>query len=203
MKASPVARELQRTLLALALAVPLSGCWLLRPRGADGGSRLAAWRIERLAVVPFADATYQGVGGRVSSIVAEALAARLGAASVTSLTTTDPDIGFIGVGQAQRLGKGAGVQGLVVGQVLAHGETPAREAVRVVLGLRLLDATRGSIIWTRTVPGTVGVSATSPREAALDRATALAAKEFIDDLSAPAPDVSGRSPGLHDARRRP
>jgi hypothetical protein len=179
-------------LLATGVVLALPGCWWLRLAGRtpDGG-RLGAWRLERLGVVTFADATYQGVGPRVTRHFAQALADALGRERAVLVATTAPDVGFLGVGQAQRLGSVHRLHGLVTGQVLAHGVPAADADARVVVGVRLLDANRGSIIWSRTVAGRVGAPDAPTPEAGLELAAARAAKELIDDLLAP-PSDAGR-----------
>jgi hypothetical protein len=179
-------------LLATGMVLALPGCWWLQLAGRppDGG-RLAAWRLERLGVVTFADATYQGVGPRVARTFAQALADALGRERAVLVAAPPPDVGFLGVGQAQRLGGAHRLDGLVTGQVLAHGVSAADAHARVVVGVRLLDANRGSIIWSRTVAGRASVPDAPTPEAGLELSAARAAKELIDDLLAP-PSDAGR-----------
>jgi hypothetical protein len=145
--------------------------------------------MERLGVVTFADATYQGLGPHVTKLFARALAEALGDERVALLATTGADVGFVGVGQAQRLARPRQLHGLVTGQVLAHARGPS--GARAVVGVRLLDANRGSIIWSRTVTGRTGATDTSTPNADLDMACTRAAKELINDLLAPPPDAAG------------
>jgi hypothetical protein len=181
-----------RLLLATGMVMALPGCWWLRLAGpSPDGGRLGAWRLERLGVVTFADATYQGVGPRVAGHFAQALAEALGRERAVLVATIPPDVGFLGVGQAQRLGAAHRLDGLVTGQVLAHGVSAADADARVVVGVRLLDANRGSIIWSRTVAGRASAPDAPTPEAGLELAAARAAKELIDDLLAP-PSDAGR-----------
>ncbi|MEB3222310.1 MAG: hypothetical protein VKS61_09560 [Candidatus Sericytochromatia bacterium] len=181
-----------RPWFSATLLLSLTGCWWLRgvPAPPDG-SRLGAWQLSRLGVVTFADATYQDAGPRVGRLFAEALAASLGASRAVLLATGGADVGFIGVGQAQRLGTSHGVDGLVTGQVLVHGPEGEAPGASVVVGVRLLDANRGSIIWSRTVAGHAGAPEAATLDANLELAAARAAKELIDDLLAPPPDAAG------------
>ncbi|MEB3328850.1 MAG: hypothetical protein VKQ33_06420 [Candidatus Sericytochromatia bacterium] len=178
--------------LTAAMLLVLPGCWWLgaglRP---IAGSRLGAWGLERLGVVNFTDATYQGVGPRVAGLFAQALAGALGAGRVVWVVTSAPDVGLLGVGQARRLGGAHRLDGLVTGRVLAHSVTAPQAEARVVVGVRLLDANRGSIIWSLTVAGRAGVPDARTPEAGLELAAARAAKELIDDLLAPPPDAGG------------
>jgi hypothetical protein len=164
-----------------------SGCWWLS-RIFGPPTRLSAWSIERVGVVQFTDLTNHGAGKHVADVFRRELAAAWGEDRVRPVSGPDNAVGLIGIGQAQQLGKSNGVEALLTGQVLAFGRQPRSGRVWVSVSLRLLEAGRGSIIWSRNATGTTSVADdASPTafDAALDVATVLATKEFIHDLLAP------------------
>lgn len=188
-------------LACLLFAQATSGCWWMKPavpeRPEPPRSRLAAWSLARVGVVAFGDATHQAVGPRVAASFQRELARRLGEDRIVAVAGAAGDVGLLGVGQAQRLGKGHGVDGLVTGQVLFYAHQRRQGRVLVTVALRLLDANRGSIIWSRTATGQASIRDPSAPalDAAYDEATTRAAKEFIDDLLAPPPQAN--APGHH------
>lgn len=195
-------------LACLLVAHATGGCWWMRQpapeRPEPPRSRLAAWRFEKVGVVAFGDATHQAVGGRVAGAFRRELTRRLGEEHIVAVVGGGGDVGLLGVGQAQRLGKAFGVDGLVTGQVLSYAHQRRQARILVTVALRLLDARRGSIIWSRTASGAASIrdSSAPALDAAFDEATTRAAKEFIDDLLAPPPQAS--APGHHPSggRRR-
>lgn len=194
-------------MLALSAALALNGCWLWQkaaPKPPDPpGSRLAAWAIDRLGVVEFGDVTHQAVGMRHTTIFMRELGRRVGPERVTfagppaesTVGGRKEFIGLVGIGTARKLGATHHVAGLVAGNVLAHAWQRRQARVLVTVAVRLLDANRGSIIWSRTATGAASVrdASSTQLEAGFDEATTRAAKEFIDDLLASPPQA-------HDAR---
>ena len=191
--------------LACLLAIQATGgCWWMRQpapeRPEPPSSRLAAWRFDKVGVVAFGDATHQAVGPRVAGAFRRELEGRLGAGRIVAVEGSDADVGLLGVGQAQRLGRFFGVDGLVTGQVLSWAHQRRQSRILVTVALRLLDANRGSIIWSRTATGVASIRESSALalDAAFEEATTRAAKEFIDDLLAPPPQADRpgrRAPG--------
>lgn len=193
-------------LAAVLVAQAIAGCWWMKPAvpeaPAPPASRLAAWRFGKVGVVAFGDVTHQAVGGRVAGAFRRELAGRLGEEKVVAVEGGQADVGLLGVGQAQRLGRTFGVDGLVTGQVLFYAYQRRQARILVTVALRLLDANRGSIIWSRTATGAASIRDPSAPalEAAYDEATNRAAKEFIDDLLAPPSQAN--APGRRDPRGR-
>lgn len=196
----------RHVLAAVVVAQAVGGCWWMKPAAPEApappASRLAAWRFARVGVVAFGDVTRQAVGGRVAGLFRRELAGRLGEETVVAVEGERADVGLLGIGQAQRLGRAFGVDGLVTGQVLYYAYQRRQARILVTVALRLLDANRGSIIWSRTATGAASIRDPSAPalEAAYDEATTRAAKEFIDDLLAPPPQAS--APGDRGPRGR-
>jgi hypothetical protein len=183
-------------LLSLFLVLAPSGCWWLRQapppdRPNPSQARLAKWGVSRLAVVEFSDATRQNVGTRVADTFRNEMAIALGKEWVRLNTMTMPagpqPVGLIGVSQAQQLGRLNDVNGIVSGQVLAYHYQRKTGRVWVSVSLRLLETTRGTIIWSRNATGMASVRADQPitedeLNSGYNVAIRLAAKEFIHDL---------------------
>lgn len=177
-------------LLSLFLVLAPSGCWWLRQAPPDrptpAPARLAKWGVTRLAVVEFSDATRQQVGARVADAFRDELGTSLGTERVRLDPLTMPSgpqpIGLIGVSQAQQLGRLNDVNGLVSGQVLAYHYQRRTGRVWVSVSLRLLDTSRGTIIWSRNATGTALVRSEQELDSGYNVAIRLAAKEFIHDL---------------------
>jgi hypothetical protein len=179
---------MKRMVLVLGVALTTSGCWWL-DRFFQPPTRLAAWKVERIGVVPFSDGTATGAAPRVTEGFRLALARAIGPERVRTVTGLE---GLIGIGQAQQAGRSAGVDALLTGHMLAYGRQPRLGRVWVVVSLRLLEAGRGSIIWSRNATGTYPVGDEADPNAALDVATELAAKELTHDLLVPpTPDRPG------------
>ncbi|MEB3196031.1 MAG: hypothetical protein VKP62_02400 [Candidatus Sericytochromatia bacterium] len=174
-----------RAACAVALPLLLSGCWWLRvlPFHPHANTRVSQWGLNRLAVVDFADATFQGMGARVAAGFADELRQAFGPFAVVAIAGQGPDVGLLGIHQARRLGAQHHVDALLTGQVLAFRRADPVVGCELVVALRLLDANRGSIIWSRTADGRTGPALAVDQQD--QAATALAAKEFLDDLLAP------------------
>lgn len=177
-------------LLSLFLVLAPSGCWWLRQAPPDRPNpppaRLAKWGVTKLAVVEFSDATRQHVGARVADAFRDELAIALGKERVRHEHLMMPSgpqpVGLIGVSQAQQLGRLNDVNGLVSGQVLAYHYQRRTGRVWVSVSLRLLETSRGTIIWSRNATGTALVRSDQEINSGYDVAIRLAAKEFIHDL---------------------
>lgn len=200
--------------LALAAVLALSGCWLWQkatPQQPDPpGSRLAAWSLDRLGVVEFGDVTHQNVGMRHTMIFQRELGQRVGPDRIvfaappadTTAAQRKEYVGLVGIGTARKLGATHQVDGLVAGNVLAHAWQRRQARILVTVAVRLLDANRGSIIWSRTATGAASVrdASSAQLEAGYDEAITKAAKEFIDDLLASPSQARATRDG--DRRRR-
>lgn len=177
-------------LLSSLLAISTSGCWWLR-QGPAAPERpptaLAARGVSHLGVVTFGDATNQQLGDRVTDVFRLEMAQAVGKDWVRLQDLDEPPqgprpIGFIGVSQAQQLGKLNKVDALLSGQVLAYQWQRSLGRVWVSVSLRLLEATRGTIIWSRNATGTYPTRSSAELDAGFNEATHLAAKEFVHDL---------------------
>jgi hypothetical protein len=177
-------------LLSVTLAFTTSGCWWLRQEARTPErpvSKLASRGISTLGVVPFGDATLQHVGKHVSDVFRTTMVSAIGKEWVRQQDLIDPPggpkpIGFIGISQAQQLGRLNGVDGLLSGQVLAYEYQRPQGRVWVSVSLRLLEATRGTIIWSRYAKGTFPARTPAEKDDGFNAATHLAAKEFVHDL---------------------
>jgi hypothetical protein len=148
---------------------------------------LAARGIRHLAVVNFGDATNQQLGDRVAEVFRLEMAQAVGKEWIRLQDLDEPPqgprpIGFIGVSQAQQLGKLNQVDSLLSGQVLAYQWQPSLGRVWVSVSLRLLGAARGTIIWSRNATGTFPARSPAELDSGFNEATHLAAKEFVHDL---------------------
>ncbi|MNS21766.1 hypothetical protein D3C72_535360 [compost metagenome] len=174
----------------MTLAFTTSGCWWLRQEARTPErpvSKLAPRGISTLGVVPFGDATLQHVGTRVSEVFRTTMVTAIGKEWVRQQDLIEPPsgpkpIGFIGISQAQQLGRLNGVDGLLSGQVLAYEYQRPQGRVWVSVSLRLLEATRGTIIWSRNAKGTFPARTSAEKDDGFNAATHLAAKEFVHDL---------------------
>lgn len=165
----------------------VSGCWWLQRPKPEPPQALAEWGITRLAVVEFSDATHQNVGGRVTEVFRDELASALGKEWIRLEKLIEPGgprpIGLIGISQAQQLGRLNQVDGLLTGQVLAYQWQKRPDRVWVSVSLRLLETSRGTIIWSRNATGTAAVRHPRELDAGFNEAIHSAAKEFMHDLS--------------------
>jgi hypothetical protein len=172
------------------MALSTSGCWWLReaPPAKDRPPiGMAARGLSRLGVVTFGDATNQQLGSSVTAVFRQELATGVGKEWVRAEALDEPPlgprpVGFIGVSQAQQLGRLNRVDGLLSGQVLAHQYQRGLGRVWVSVSLRLLEANRGTIMKSGSATGTAPVRSPHDINASFDVATHLAAKEFIHDL---------------------
>lgn len=181
---------MKRLALLLVACTTLDGCaWLGRFfHGPEPISRLQAWNVHRLGVVKFADGTNQGAGDRVTRIFQATLAASLGSDNVR--LASGNDTGLIGVGQALKISRLLDVDALLTGQVVAFDPQPRQGRAWVSVSTRLLEAGRGSIIWSRNTTGHVPLS-----DLALNAATELAAKELLHDFTAGQATPEGNGDG--------
>ena len=177
-------------MLSSVLALATSGCWWFR-QGPPAPERppqgLTVRGISKLGVVPFGDATNQGVGPRVTRIFRQQMGDTIGKEWVRQTDLVEPPqgpraIGFIGVSQAQQLGRLNQVDGLLSGQVLAYHWQRSLGRVWVSVSLRLLEASRGTIIWSRNARGTFPARSPAELDDGFNEATHIAAKEFVHDL---------------------
>lgn len=172
------------------MALATSGCWWFRqepPAPERPSPGITVRGITRLGVVRFADATHQGVGQRVTEVFRQEIARTVGQDWVrpTELQAPPPSppaIGFIGISQAQTLGRLNQVDGLLSGQVQAYQWQPSLGRVWVSVSLRLLETSRGTIMWSRNAKGTFPARSPSELDEEFNAATHLAAKEFVNDL---------------------
>lgn len=186
-------------LLSTAMALATSGCWWLQkqpveqptptpmPTPSPPAHGLVAKGIITVGIVSFGDATNQGVGQRVAGVFRETLSAALGREWVRQHDLSEPPgaprpIGFIGISQAQQLGRLNQVDGLLSGQVLAYQWQRPQGRVWVSVSLRLLEAARGTIIWSRNAKGTFPARSPAELDHGFNEATHLAAKEFVHEL---------------------
>ena len=169
------------------MALASSGCWWLQQGPPAPPARLVERGISRLAVVEFGDATNQNAGKRVAEIFRQEMAQAIGKEWVRLHDLEEPPqgprpVGFIGVSQAQQLGRLNQVDGLVSGQVLAYHWQRPHERVWVSVSVRLLESRRGTIIWSRNATGTLPARSPAELNERINAATHLAAKEFVNDL---------------------
>ncbi len=178
--------------LVVVLSAGTTGCWNLRwfERGGNPGGRWGSWGLERVAVVRFADATSQSLGEAVARSFALVMGDVLGGSQVVR-----PDVitgsgflwvGFLGVGQLRELGQAQRVTGVLTGKVLAAERQRLYRRDFLHVSLRLMDARTGVIVWSRGVHSVqeyVDTQAeTRDFTLAIEKASYLAAKEFIHDL---------------------
>lgn len=176
-------------LLSSALALATSGCWWFRqePPAPERPSGITVRGISRLGVVTFGDATHQGAGKRVTEVFRQEIDRAIGRDWVRLTDLEEPPqspraIGFIGISQAQTLGRLNRVDGLLSGQVLAYHWQPSLGRVWVSVSLRLLETSRGTIMWSRNAKGTFPARSPAELDDGFNAATHLAAKEFVHDL---------------------
>lgn len=182
-------RRFHLVLLSGALALACQGCWWLRQEPPPPPGRLAEWNVRRLAVVAFEDATRQGVGPGVAEVFESEMAEALGKEWIRQAELNFPATGprpegLIGISQAQQLGRSNRVDALLSGQVVVYQWQRERGRVWVTVRLRLLETTRGTILWSQTATGTAPALKPTELNAGFNAATRLAAKELTDDLLA-------------------
>ena len=171
-------------LLSVVLAFSLTGCWWIHR---VPPARFNEWGIRRIAVVDFSDATHHEAGAQVAEVFRQELAEAVGKEWVRLETLDEPPgtghpVGLIGISQARALGRLNQVDALVSGQILAYQWQRKPGRVWVSVSIRLLETSRGTIIWSRNATGIAPAPSASNVNAGYNEAIKLAAKEFIHDL---------------------
>jgi hypothetical protein len=182
-------QQFSRTLHFILLIVPLAllpaGCWFFNGAQGPRESRLSAWKITRLAIVPFQDVTHQGVGFRVTKLFETQLNLAFGREGIRLRplqTKFQPLSGFLDRSQTKALGAQNQVNGIIDGRVVAYTWQKQQGRVWVSATIRLLETSHGSIRWARQVTGIAPVHSRKELNAGFNQATKHAVKEFIDDL---------------------
>lgn len=178
-------RDLLTRSLIIGILLLMPGCaaWFQGQGSPRAKVELHAQGIRRVAVVEFADLTRARVPRELSRVYGQTLRTQLGS---VVLESPSPRPGPRLAGSWLRAeAQARGVEAFVTGTVTGYQAQPEEGRVCLTMTVRLLEATTGSIVWSKHHIAFVPLENVGAPEEAFRRAVENAAKEFAHDFLPP------------------
>jgi hypothetical protein len=178
-------RKILTQLLVLTPLILTPGCaaWFQGQGAPHAKVELHAQGIRRVAVVEFADLTRTRIPRDLSRVFGQTLKEQLGNLILeTPLPRPGPRLAGSWL-KAEAQAKG--VEGFVTGTVTGYQAQPDQGRVCVTMTVRLLEASSGSILWSKHHIAFVPLEKAGAPEEAFRQAVVNAAKEFAHDFLPP------------------